>query len=223
MGFGLFVYYLGRGDTLVFILPIWPAFIALAFIAVKLFDYSRLCYGEWRANGYTVTGNISRLVAGMTVGIVMLMIVFFIFATGLSLFALPSTDEMKNYNAARTVVSMPSREALAVVDRYQTDNIFVLDDNSMFYLNELNLKNEYRGPAPIDFFFKQDLRDIVSQLEAFTGRVLLGSLRYGDYGIIISDDGETFGEELEKVLAERYVLIADEGGWYVYDYAGGVE
>jgi hypothetical protein len=220
MGFGLFTYFLGQSHPDVFSCPVWPAFIALAFVALKLSGYFKLRFAEWREGGYG-WGDVPGLVQGTIVGAASLVLVFFLFAIGLSLYTVSNTDAMYRYNAARTTVSVPSRETLATIDNYRTDNLFVIDAYSMFYLSELNLKNDYRGQALNDLFLKQDYFDIISQLETYSGRVIVSNYPYNlvtRFETFTNADGETFAEKLKKVLAERYVLIAEEGGLYVYDY-----
>jgi hypothetical protein len=138
---------------------------------------------------------------------------------GFSLYTVADTDAMQSYNTARAVVSLPSSEALATLDKYRAEHLFVMDAYAMFYLSELDLKNDYRGQAIIDCFFKEDFLNIVSQLEEYDGRVFLTTDIL--YRNIVFSDGETFNEKLLKVLNERFVSIAEEGYWYVYDYAGG--
>jgi hypothetical protein len=214
MGFGLFMYFLGRSHPNGFARSIWPAFIALAYIAMKLYGYCKQRFIEWRDSGYS-RGDTSGLVSGAVAGGIALLLAFFIFATGLSLFTVENIKAMKNYNAARTTVAAPSNYNVAVVDRYRTARLFMLNEYSMFYLSELGLKNDYRGQAPVDFFFKQDYMNIVAQLERYQGRVFI-SANYLDREVMF-EDGGNFKEKMQRVLQERYMLIAEEGGWLVFD------
>jgi hypothetical protein len=218
MGFGLLTYFIGRSPVGDFAGHIWPAFIALAFVTVKLYGYSQQRFTEWREHKFEGGLRYPKLVSMGIVAIAALLFAFFLFATGFSLYTVSGTDAMKGYKAARTIASMPTSDGLALVDRYRAADLFVIDAYSMFYLSELNLKNEYKGQATVDFFFKQDVLNVVAQLEKYRGRVLLGPITKFFYTTVF-EDGETFEEKLHKVLAERYICIVEEGGWLVYDYA----
>jgi hypothetical protein len=229
MGFGLFTYFLGHSQEAIFIDPIWPVFIVLGFVAVKLYRYAKLrfagCKGSGQGGRLDAAGLVSSGIAGMAA----LTFVFGIFATGFMLFATADTANMRAYYAARTVVvPAPSEYSIEVVDRYRTDRLLMVNEYSMFYLSELGLKNDYRGQAVIDCFWKQDYLDIIAQLESYEGRVFVAAyllpgeafisdMREGLISTVTFADGETFSEKLQRVFAERYVLIAEEGGWMVYD------
>jgi hypothetical protein len=211
MGFGLFMYFLGRSSPPNFVAAVWPAFIALAFMARKLLAYSRHKLAEGKGNA-----RWSGLISGGIAGVLGLAFIFFIFVTALALLLGLSTNETKNYNHLRTtVVAVPPDYSIEVVDKYRTDKLFMVNEYSMFYLSELNLKNDYRGQAVNDYFFKQDYLDIVSQLAEYDGRVFISDNIFNQY--VVFADGEAFSEKLQNTLAERYVLIAEEGGWQVYD------
>jgi hypothetical protein len=231
MGFGLFTYYLGRTQVDTFMMPIWPAYIALAFIAMKLGSYSLLKLSECKANGWAWRKDAPEIVSGGIAGIASLAFVFFLFATGFFLYIISGTDRLRAYNEARTtVVLTPTRYCVEVVRRYQTDRLLMLNEYSMFYLSELGLENDYRGPATSEIYFKQDYLDILSQLAGYEGRVFIaenilpsdpGALTVEEWGMLRGTttfaDGETFDEKLQRLFAEKYVLLAVEGGWVVYD------
>jgi hypothetical protein len=232
MGFGLFTYYLGRTQIDTFGRPIWPAFIALAFIAMNLGDYGLLKLSECKANGWAWRKDAPKIAPGVIADTVSLAFVFFLFATGFFLSVVSGTDRWRAYNDDRTtVVLTPTRYRAEVVRRYQADRMLMLNEYSMFYLSELGLGNDYRGPAVIECFFKQDYLDIIAQLESYEGRVFISAnimplsgpnafsfeASAALHGETVFADGETFNEKLQKVFAEKYVLIAQEGGWAVYD------
>jgi hypothetical protein len=224
MGFGLFLYFLGRSPKDSFTVSTWPAFIVLAFIALKLSDYFKQKFAEWRKSGYG-REDVLGLVSGTLAGALSLAFVFFLFATGLSLYTVSNLPITSSYNALRKNVSIVSPETFSAVEKYQTDRMFVVDYYPMFYLNDLNLKNDYRGRAFGDCFFKEDLLNIITQLEEYNGRVFVSESVFSADNVFDTKrplaDGETFQEKILKTLNERFVPLAKEGGWYVYDYAGG--
>jgi hypothetical protein len=231
MGFGLFIYFLGRTQWNHFTMTIWPAFVTVAFIARKLYDYFMIKLAECKGNGWNRRKDVAGLVSGSIAGFASLALAFGIFATGFFLYYALDTFEMQVYSASHVVVvPAPTDYSIEVVDRFRTDRLFMVNEYSMFYLSELGLGNDYRGQAVIDCFFKQDYLDIVAQLESYEGRVFIAAnimpsdsdvFTFEEWGMLhgetVFSDGETFNEKLQRVFAERYVLVAEEGGWAVYD------
>jgi hypothetical protein len=232
MGFGLFIYYLGRTQSNHFTMTIWPAFITLAFIAMKLSDYFKLKISECRKNCWSWRNDAANLVSGGIAGIISLFFAFFLFVTSFFLPFIFGMGEMQAYSAARNShVTAPTDYSIETVDRYRLEHLFMVNEYSMYYLNELGLKNDYLGPSVPECFFAQDYLNIIAQLERYEGRVFVAayllpsnadSFTYKGWGAALHgaaafSDGETFSEKLQRVFAERYVLVAEEGGWTVYD------
>jgi hypothetical protein len=218
MGFGTFLYYLGRSHVYVFLQPVWPAFIALAFFALRLYGYSRQRLAAWRESGYGWHGwgDVPGLVSGAVAGAAALALAFFVFATGLSLGTVTGSEPIQEFMAARKTATLPFPADLPIIAKYRRDALLVVDSYAMFSLSELDVQNQYRGQALVDFFFKEDLENIVSQLEEYEGRVLLGP----DFAALFANeitDSASFAAKLDRVLEARYVLTAAEGGWQVFD------
>jgi len=209
LGFGLFSYFLGRSHAYCFVVCIWPAFICLAYIGVKIYRYNRCKYIEFKS---IIKNYFKTAFALVTTFIIVLSLSFFIFTVGFSLYT-----ANKDYKSEPDELSflMYINDGIQFVNKYRSENLFVFNEYSMFYLSMLNLKSDYIGSAKIDCFFKDDYMNVVNQIDNYKGRVIIASYELSN--LLMFQDGETYKDKLERILNNKYRLVGQEGIWMAFD------
>ncbi|MCL2321440.1 MAG: hypothetical protein FWC47_04950 [Oscillospiraceae bacterium] len=212
LGFGLFYYYLGRSHAHCFAFCIWPAFICLAYIGIKLYKYNQNKYIEFKSN---IKNNSIIDFSFVITYTLVLSISFFIFTVGFSLYS-----AKENYESQKDEISFLEQinDGTQFINKYRSENLFVFNECSMYYLSMLNLKNDYIGSAKIDFFFKDDYMNVVNQIDNYKGRIIITDHELKNP--LIFEDGETYKDKLERILNNKYKLVGKEGIWMAYDSIG---
>lgn len=209
LGFGSFSNYLGRSHAHCFAYCIWPVFICLAYIGIKLYKYTQYKYIEFKSNR---KNNFIIDFSFMITSIIVISISFFIFTVGFSLYT--AKENYKSLNDEMSML-MQLNDGVQFINKYKSENLFVFNEYSMYYLSMLNLKSDYIGPAKIDFFFKDDFLNVVNQIDNYKGRLIITTNELNN--LLMFQDGETYKDKMERILNTKYQLVAQEGIWMAFD------
>ena len=211
LGFGLFTYYLGRSHVYCFSFCIWPAFFCALFLAYKCLYFCKRHFESYKIG----ESKIRQMVVPAICGFMSATAFFSIFVCAVTFYTIRSTEDYMEYKKNEGNISEGYNSDRDFIEKYKTDSMMILDNGSMYYLSDLGLKNEYIGPARVDYFFIEDYYNEMEQVKGFKGRLFMK--QHVRFGYFVFPDGETYAQKYDKITSEHFVLLDSNDKWLVYE------
>ena len=211
LGFGLFTYYLGRSHVQCFVVCVWPAFFCTLFLARKCFYFCHSHFVRFKNSEI----KISKMVVPAICGLISAVAFFSIFVCAATFYTVRSSKEYMAFQRNNVYVPSVYQQNMEFLEAHKTSSMMVLDGLSMFYLSDIEVKNEYAGPARIDYFLLDDYYNEMEQVKAFKGRLFMRP--HDRFSEFTFPDGETYAQKYDRIIQEHFTLLKDEGGWLIYE------
>jgi len=204
-GLAVFGNFLGRSGLWTLAQVSWPGWILVTYF---LFKTQHALNSHSQLNGSAVKWPLLGVNAVFS---------FVLAATAVAFFNIPRTDIWKawRYNQALSTTGLSDflLESQKIIQEsgVSSENIAVIDHFAPLYLAELDIQNQFIGPAVIDSFFRSDFDNMITFVEQHDGPLFIGRILAVDPAIpTISDDfTQDFQLRLNQALTENFHLIKD--------------
>ncbi len=209
-GLGLITYFLGRSHDYTFALCVWPAFLVIPYL-IRVTSMQFMLLKNIHVDHNQVVKWLNLFVMGAVTAILSIGLLI----VSASLVTLPEIKEWQTYLDWRSGGWQIASEDSIALNRYRAAHMAVIDAQAPIFMSNLGLRNEYVGTALVDYLLIEDYQHQIDFVETYKGRLFIGEVRI-PYPFKLAN-GETYQNELARVLAENYTNVGVGGRWQIYD------